>query len=40
LSLAIGAPSLAADEIVKVPMMAERWQPKEATTTVEFIRKD
>jgi hypothetical protein len=40
LSLAIAAPSLAADENVKVPMTAEQWQPKNATTAVEFLRQD
>jgi hypothetical protein len=40
LSLAIAAPSLAADEIVKVPMTAEQRQPNNATTAVEFIRND
>jgi hypothetical protein len=39
-SLAIAAPTLASAEIVKVPMTAERWQPKNATTTVEFIARE
>ncbi len=30
LSFAIAAPSLATDEIVKVPLTAEQWQPKNA----------
>jgi hypothetical protein len=39
-SLAIAAPNLASTEIVKVPMTAERWQSKNATTTVGFIARE